>query len=248
MTIQGTNLTDPSGQTWALRTASVPIASSGPALRNEDIIQLAKVGIDDRTIIAKIESSKCQFDTSTDALIQLRQSGVSAPVLKAMVGATTTISEILSPGPQAAPPSKTAKGLDRNLADLESDIESGKDVSLPVKYNSAIPGYVYLADGLVTLSKTTFGFRGTVGAGDFNVSTGKILELTNQPKQFLHVKVAVQNKKGNKEDKKDYYFYSTGASAVGSGPGGTGTAVSCSGCDDSMDVLYLLLGARRGGQ
>lgn len=57
-------------------------------LRNEDIIKLAKVGINDALILAKIGSSKCQFDTSTDALIQLKQSGVSDAVLKAMVGAT----------------------------------------------------------------------------------------------------------------------------------------------------------------
>jgi hypothetical protein len=87
MTIQGNTLTDPSGQIWALREPSAPASSSTPALRNEDIIKLAKVGIDDATIIAKIESSKCQFDTSTDALIQLKQSGVSAAILKAMLAA-----------------------------------------------------------------------------------------------------------------------------------------------------------------
>jgi len=38
-------------------------------------------------VIAKISGSKCEFDTSTDALIQLKESGVSAAVLKAMVGA-----------------------------------------------------------------------------------------------------------------------------------------------------------------
>jgi len=41
-------------------------------------------------IIAKISSSKCQFDTSTDALIQLKQSGVSAAVLKAIVSASSS--------------------------------------------------------------------------------------------------------------------------------------------------------------
>ena len=87
MAIQGRNLTDPSGQIWTLREQSAPAVSSGNALRNEDIIKMTKVGIDDATIIAKIGSSKCQFDTSTDALIQLKQSGVSADVLKAMVGA-----------------------------------------------------------------------------------------------------------------------------------------------------------------
>ena len=39
----------------------------------------------DALIIATIGSSKCQFDTSTDALILLKQSGVSAPVFKAIV-------------------------------------------------------------------------------------------------------------------------------------------------------------------
>ena len=51
---------------------------------------MVKAGLDDTLIIAKIakiSSSKCQFDTSTDALIQLKQSGVSAAVLKAIVGA-----------------------------------------------------------------------------------------------------------------------------------------------------------------
>jgi hypothetical protein len=56
-------------------------------LKNEDIVKMAKAGLDDALIIAKIGSSKCQFDTSTDALIQLKQSGVSPAVLKAIMGA-----------------------------------------------------------------------------------------------------------------------------------------------------------------
>lgn len=60
-------------------------AHHGAALRNDDIVKLVKVGIDDPTIIAKIESAACEFDTSTDALIQLKKSGVSPAVLKAIV-------------------------------------------------------------------------------------------------------------------------------------------------------------------
>jgi hypothetical protein len=48
---------------------------------------MVKAGLDDALIIAKIGSSKCQFDTSTDALIQLKQSGVSGAVLKVVVAA-----------------------------------------------------------------------------------------------------------------------------------------------------------------
>jgi hypothetical protein len=86
-TIQANNnLTDSNGQAWVLREQSADSAPDGPALKNEDIIKLAKAGLDDELIIAKINGSKCQFDTSTDALIQLKKSGVSATVLKAIVG------------------------------------------------------------------------------------------------------------------------------------------------------------------
>jgi hypothetical protein len=85
-TIQGNDLTDSGGQKWVLREQSAGTASAGPMLKNEDIVKMAKAGLDDSLIIAKIGSSKCQFDTSTDALIQLKQSGVSAAVLKAIMG------------------------------------------------------------------------------------------------------------------------------------------------------------------
>jgi hypothetical protein len=86
VTIQGNNLTDSSGQTWTLREQSAGIAPGGAMLQNEDVIKMAKAGLDDAIIIAKISSSKCQFDTSADALIRLKQSGVSAAVLRAMLG------------------------------------------------------------------------------------------------------------------------------------------------------------------
>jgi hypothetical protein len=86
-TIQGNSLTDSGGQTWVLQEQSASAPSSVTALRNEDIVKMAKVGIDDATLIAKITSSKCQFDTSTDALIQLKEAGVSPAVLKAVVAA-----------------------------------------------------------------------------------------------------------------------------------------------------------------
>ena len=86
-TIQGKNLTDSSGQTWVLREQAAPGAVAGSLLQNQDVVKMVKAGLDDALILAKIGSSKCQFDTSTDALIQLKQSGVSAVVIKAIMGA-----------------------------------------------------------------------------------------------------------------------------------------------------------------
>jgi hypothetical protein len=87
VTIQGSNLTDSSGQTWVLREQPAQTGSVAGVLQNQDIIKMVKASFDDAIIIAKIGSSKCQFDTSTDALIQLKESGVSAAVLQAVVGA-----------------------------------------------------------------------------------------------------------------------------------------------------------------
>jgi len=86
-TIQGSNLTDGSGQTWVLREQNVPGAAAAAVFQNQDVIKMVKAGLDDALIIAKIGSSNCRFDTSTDALIQLKQSGVSSAVLKAVVAA-----------------------------------------------------------------------------------------------------------------------------------------------------------------
>jgi hypothetical protein len=83
---QGSDLSGSDGQTWSWREQSAGLAPGEDMLRNEDVIRLVTVGIDDATIITKIRSSKCQFDTSTAALVQLKKSGVKPAVLKVMMG------------------------------------------------------------------------------------------------------------------------------------------------------------------
>ena len=85
--IQGANIADSTGQTWVRREQNAPGAPDASVLQNKDVIKMVKAGLDDTLIIAKISSSKCQFNTSTDSLIELKQSGVSAAVLKAIVSA-----------------------------------------------------------------------------------------------------------------------------------------------------------------
>ena len=99
-----------------------PTRSAGgdTVLQNQDIIKLIKAGLDDTLIIAEFGSSKCQFDTSTDALIQLKESGISAAVLKAMLGGQNSSSgstpQSSTPPPSSSPELPTAYGyyiLDR---------------------------------------------------------------------------------------------------------------------------------------
>jgi hypothetical protein len=86
VTRAGDNLTDSSGQTWVLHGQPTE-TGYGAFLQNDDVVKMSKVGLDDATIIAKINSSRCQFNTSTNALIELKQSGVSTAVIRAMLAA-----------------------------------------------------------------------------------------------------------------------------------------------------------------
>ncbi|MBX3243439.1 MAG: hypothetical protein KF685_03095 [Acidobacteria bacterium] len=61
------------------------VAAQTEILSNQVIIDMASAGISDNVIIAKISESRVKFDTSTAALISLRQKGVSNEVLSAMI-------------------------------------------------------------------------------------------------------------------------------------------------------------------
>jgi len=58
---------------------------SAPALTNDDIIKLVQAKLSASVIMAKIKASACAFDTSADALVKLKQAGVSDEILQAMV-------------------------------------------------------------------------------------------------------------------------------------------------------------------
>ena len=67
-------------------TFSVPVAAE--TLNNANVIELVKIGLGDEAVVAKIKASAAQFDTSTSALIALKQAGASSSVIAAMIEAT----------------------------------------------------------------------------------------------------------------------------------------------------------------
>jgi hypothetical protein len=56
-------------------------------MTNDEVISLAKAGLSQSIIIGKIRTAKSNFDLSTDALIKLKQSGVSDDIVTAMLEA-----------------------------------------------------------------------------------------------------------------------------------------------------------------
>jgi outer membrane lipoprotein-sorting protein len=83
-------------------------------LTNTDVINMAKSGIGEQIIILTIQKATTRFDTSPDALIQLKNAGVSDPVLNAMLNASSAAT-----GPDAAPEDCT-QTLDKVLAFVEA--------------------------------------------------------------------------------------------------------------------------------
>jgi hypothetical protein len=255
------------GLTLAAQTPRVPPSNQAPPatskMTNADVIQLVTAGLSEQVILTAIrQASPKDFDVTPGGLVALKKGGVSDALILAMQeGDTPTEPASRGDSPATGPVPATSNPETANPMSFEVLSEAvtlGREVSFPIKYDStglnssrytamyACCGNaaVYMADGVVTLSRTKFAFRGTVGGSSFNVSPDKILELANQPAQSsrIHVKVAIKNKKGDKENKKDFYFYNAGATGVGDGTvGGPGASIICSGCDDSMDVLYGLL-------
>ena len=98
-------------------------------LTNADVIEMAKAGLPERTIILAIQKGPTSFDTSPQALIQLKNQGVSASVLDAM----------LQSGSAPAAASQTAPAVRQN--NNLNPLAAGS----PPPVSSA--GGVYLIDG-----------------------------------------------------------------------------------------------------
>ena len=58
------------------------------AFKNDDVVKLLSAAVGDDVIIAKINSSSCQFLMDTDSIIALKKAGASDRVISAMLGAS----------------------------------------------------------------------------------------------------------------------------------------------------------------
>jgi hypothetical protein len=84
-----------------------PAAQQGEApaevLTNSDVLKMAKVKLGDGIIINKIKTSACNFDTSVDALVKLKEAGVSDAVIQAMHDAQEAAKAVPEPSAPVDP-------------------------------------------------------------------------------------------------------------------------------------------------
>ena len=79
---------------FALTALVFSIPASAERLNNRSVVELHASGLDDETIIAKIQSSDANFDPSTAALIALKKQGVPSRVITAMIEAQNRTSVV----------------------------------------------------------------------------------------------------------------------------------------------------------
>lgn len=92
------------GQTAALPAAQQLSSSIAThPLTNQDVVRMTKASFDDATILKTIESHTASFDLSVDALLRLKELGVSQPVIQAMLATAS------DPKPTAAALSALAR-------------------------------------------------------------------------------------------------------------------------------------------
>jgi hypothetical protein len=107
-------------------------ALSPPALTNDMVMRLVAAQLGDAVIVSKIKASQCNFDTSTDALVKLKQAGASNAVLQAMIEAGGTAAGPPPPAPSAEPAAAPAPPPEAGCADYQSCLQGG---------NAALKGY-----------------------------------------------------------------------------------------------------------
>ncbi len=59
-------------------------------LTNETVVQMVELGLNDEVVISKITNSTCYFDTSTEALLDLKKKKVPTDIIKAMIEKSST--------------------------------------------------------------------------------------------------------------------------------------------------------------
>jgi hypothetical protein len=72
----------PSYTALGQQPGALPAGAADKPLTNQDVIRMVKAGLGDDLIIGKIRTSPCQFDTSVEAMLQLKGDGVSENVIR----------------------------------------------------------------------------------------------------------------------------------------------------------------------
>jgi len=132
-------------------------------LTNNDIVKMARVKLGDAIIISKIKASPCNFDTSVDALVKLKEAGVSDAVIQAMHDAQEAAKAPPEPAPPEPAPAGPLAGHYVNNVSAVEYLDLGFDgkFSLKAERTGILAGSYEVSGDALTLRRRagTFRFR-----------------------------------------------------------------------------------------
>jgi hypothetical protein len=68
-----------------ISVCSLALLTSAAAMNNKDVIKMQKAGLSEDTILAAMQKETPEYDTGTDALIELKGAGVSDRIIQKMI-------------------------------------------------------------------------------------------------------------------------------------------------------------------
>ena len=86
---------------WTMFAMPV-FAQSKKPLTNADVVQMVKAGFDEQTVVKAIQANGTHFDVSPQALVALKNSGVSQMIIQAMLSSATKENGATEEGGSAA--------------------------------------------------------------------------------------------------------------------------------------------------
>ncbi len=116
-------------------TVYQPSQSSDERLKNQDVLEMLKAGLSVEIIVAKIQSSVCDFDTSAKTLQELKSSGVAEQIILAMVSASLKEKEPVTMTLPHNTPIELELAFDLTSATAKKDSKITFRVVRPVKIN-----------------------------------------------------------------------------------------------------------------
>jgi len=165
-------------------------ATPAQALTNDDIIKMVQVKLADSVVIAKIKSSDCAFDTSADALIKLKQAGVSDAVLQAMLEGGGQLMTAPSPQPTPPPPETPLlpAGPEKSVELQNAEVSAKNFVDQGSSFRQRVRHVHAFGDcsGVLTVERGYLSFQsqGAVKkAHDFRVSGAEITGLEQRDQE-----------------------------------------------------------------
>ena len=125
-----------------LLAQEVPAKTGPVSISNKDVVEMLKAGLTPEIVIAKIESSKCDFDTSPATLKDLKTSNVPDAVILAMVKASpktpttdSAVSDQKPPVTENRTDDRKQEALQKATDDLE-DCRTGSQNRYEAKMNA----------------------------------------------------------------------------------------------------------------